>query len=163
MEDKTAKNLKIAWAISWRWAIYIIAAMVWLHFLCGCTSMRGPAKQKRNNTPPRVQVAPIPIDQIDLNGDGKIDISEHQRLTEDKPGVLITFLCIGGATLFICLGTAWLSRNIPPANKPEKVEVEEESEDQIIEEDFDGVQKVEEGEEDWLDTGQDFEDGGKRR
>jgi len=148
--------------------IFVATVVVWclvIFNFCGCSTVgnRGPAKQQRNNTPPRVQVAPIPIDQIDLNGDGKIDISEHQRLTEDKPGVLPTFLCIGGATLFICLGTAWLSRNIPPANKPEKVEVEE---DQIIEEDFDGVQKVEEveeGEEDWLDTGQDFEDGGKRR
>ena len=146
--------------------LFMLTVVVWLIVICNfcsCTSTRGPAKQQRNNTSPRIQAipqAPISVDQIDLNKDGKIDDSEYQILTEDRPSVLTTFICIGAATILVCLGTAWLSRNIPPSNKPEGIEVEEESEDQIIEEDFDGIQS-EDG--DWLDSGQDFDSGGKRR
>ena len=143
--------------------IFVVTVVLWtmviLNF-CSCMSVTGPAKQQKNTTSPRTQVtpqAPISVDQIDLNNDGKIDNSEYQALTEDRPGVLSTFLCIGGATLLVCLGTAWLSRNVPPANKPEGLQVEQ---DQIIEEDVDGV-KSEDG--DWLDSGQDFDNGGKRR
>jgi len=140
-------------------ATVVLWTMVILNF-CSCTSMTGPAKQQKITTSSRTQVtpqAPISVDQIDLNNDGKIDNSEYQALTEDRPGVLSTFLCIGGATILVCLGTAWLSRNVPPANKPEEIQVEQ---DQIIHEDFDGVQPKDG---DWLDSGQDFDNGGKRR
>ena len=152
--------------------IFVLTAMIWtlvIFNFCGCsaTGSRGPAKQQRNSTSPHLQATPstpIPVTLVDLNNDGKIDISEQERLTENKPSVISTFLCIGGATILICLGTAWLSRNVPPANASKKPEIEDEegipvdiepSEDQILEES--------EPSGDWLDSGQDFDSGGKRR
>ena len=152
--------------------IFVATVVLWtlvIFNFCGCTTVgnRGPAKQQRSNTSPQLQATPatpIPISLVDLNNDGKIDISEQQRLTESKPGVITTFLCIGGATILICLGTAWLSRNVPPTNTSKKIEIEDEegipvafepAEDQILEES--------EPSGDWLDSGQDFESGGKRR
>lgn len=154
--------------------LFVLTVVVWLVVICNfcsCTSTRGPAKQQRNTTIPRIQAtpqAPISVNQIDLNKDGKIDDSEYQILTEDRPSVLTTFLCIGGATILVCLGTAWLSRNIPPANKSEKVEIEDDqglpvvvepTEDQIIEE-----AGVLDDDELWCHAEQDFlGDQGKRR
>lgn len=141
--------------------------LVWILVICCCTKTRvnkNPAQQQRTTTTTQ---QPIPVDQIDLNQDGVLDTSEQQQLTEDRPGVLATFMCIGGATILICLGSAWIctraTRHKSEVSEPHNTDT---SEQLILEQDFDGVHhdssEVADGG-DWLDSGQHFDSGGEHR
>lgn len=143
--------------------LLLLTMLIWIMVLCCCsigTVKSNPAKQQRNTTSPQ----PIPVNQVDLNQDGVIDTSEQQHFTEDRPGVLGTFMCIGGATILICLGSAWIcTRSTRPKSEVSEPDT---SEQLIVEQDFDGIQDqsaehTDEG--DWLDSGQHFDSGGKHR
>ena len=148
--------------------LLLLTLLVWIMVLCCCanrTVKTNPAKQQKVTTSQQ----PIPVNQIDLNQDGVIDTTEQQHLTDNTPSVLGTFMCIGGATILICLGSAWICRRshsppVAPTTKPS-----DQTDDLILERDFDGIQgessessEVTDGG-DWLDSGQDFDSGGKHR
>lgn len=143
----------------------VLTLLVWIMVLCCCTKARvskNPAQQQRITTTTQ---QPIPVTQIDLNQDGVIDTSEQQQFTEDRPGVLATFMCIGGATILICLGSAWIcTRTTRRKSEVSEPHTTNTSEQLILEQDFDGIQdqppEVTDGG-DWLDSGQDFDNGGK--
>lgn len=146
--------------------LLLLTMLIWIMVLCCCsigTVKSNPAKQQRSTTSPQ----PIPVNQVDLNQDGVIDTSEQQQFTEDTPGVLGTFMCIGGATILICLGSAWIcTRSTRPKSEVSEPDISDTSEQLIQEQDFDGTQHqpaehTDQG--DWLDSGQHFEHGGKHR
>ena len=81
--------------------------------LCSCVGRSGqstksngsgvkPAQQQKISTT-------IPVNQIDLNGDGLISQSEQQQLTTHDNHALLTFLCISGATIIMCVSGAWVT------------------------------------------------------
>ena len=146
--------------------LLLLTMLVWIMTLCCCanrTVKPNPAKQQKITTSQQ----PIPVDQIDLNQDGMIDTTEQQHLTDNTPGVLSTFMCIGGATILICLGSAWICRRSIDSEQQSPDTSHDSPEDQLIQErDFDGVQHdvadVSDGG-DWLDSGQQFEQRDRRK
>ena len=91
--------------------------------LTGCVSNR-PAKQQKISTPVSDPPATISVDQIDLDRDGHLSITE-QQLIHSQPAhhvAIITFVCIAAAvcvTLIICM---WFTRRgvnpDDPASEP---------------------------------------------
>jgi hypothetical protein len=79
----------------------------------GCSLKRSPAQQTSQNTPltrPVVHTSqPMPIEQVDLDGDGTLSASERQSLIGDQPGVIPTFATIIGLVLFASIASAWAS------------------------------------------------------
>ena len=124
-----------------------------------------PAQQQRNITIPK---APIAVDAVDTNNNGIIEVEEMEKaLPHTQPSQISTlgaFGAIAGAVLILCLGCVWLTNNVPETNSNVSLlDIPEPSdEDQILEEDFDGVhqpitQDKKDG--DWLDSGQKFPTG----
>jgi hypothetical protein len=159
---------------SWHAILVGLAVLVLIGFLSSCASILKPAKQKSYYTPQSTPVitSPITVDQADLNNDGKLDQSEIQILTHDRPSVMSTFMCIGGLVVAVCGLCVILSRTKQPtSSSANSVKADmgsftksNPSEDQII---VESKTKLDDGG-DWLDSGQDFtgdpngSSGGKR-
>jgi hypothetical protein len=83
----------------------------------GCSMSRNPAKQQQKTTSvvsasPTMQksATPVPVHQIDLDGDGTISATERQSLIGDQPSVLLTFATIVGMVIMVSVVTAWASK-----------------------------------------------------
>ncbi len=116
-----------------------LAVLVLIGFLTSCASVLKPAKQQSYSTPRSTPTPtnPISVDQADLNKDGKLDQSEIQLITQDKPSVITTFMCIGGLVVAVCGLCVILSRSkIPHQPRTRSVKADMgtfvSSEDQII-------------------------------
>ena len=89
----------------------LIVALV-LHACAGCSPIKKittsdiPAKQQIKTSSTH---ADIPVNQIDLNGDGAIDSQERQQLGSSDNSVLATFAAIVGAVVVVCVISAWIS------------------------------------------------------
>lgn len=141
-----------------------------ISLLNSCAS-KMPAQQQRNTTTPQ---APIAVTAVDTNNNGIIEVEEmEQALPHMQPSQISTigaFGAIAGAVLILCFGCVWLTRNIPDTNSNSTLldipeDPEDLAQDQLLEEDFEGVQpKVEEVKDggDWLDSGQQFPTGKPR-
>ena len=129
--------------------------------LTACASTQ-PAKQQKISTPVSDTHATISVDQIDLNRDGQLSITEQQLIhTEPAHHVAIfTFVAIAGAvcaTLIICM---WFTRrgvnpDHPTSDTSEPSEIDDgngvilnHAPSQTAPEQADGG--------DWLDSEQDF-------
>ena len=138
--------------------------------LTACASTQ-PAKQQKISTPVSDTHATISVDQIDLNRDGQLSVTEQQLLHAEPAHrvAIITFVCIAAAvcaTLIICM---WFTRRgVNPDNPttdssepPEPTEIHDgngvilnHAPPQTSTEQADGG--------DWLDSEQDFM-GDRRR
>lgn len=99
-----------------RCAYWMLAALTlwWIMLLCSCATPGRATHQNQNNggvKPAQQQkiITSIPVDQIDLNGDGQISQSEQQTLQPHDNHALLTFLCISGATIIMCVAGAWVT------------------------------------------------------
>lgn len=99
-----------------KWLL-VITIVVWIMVLCSCvSSWTNTADRNRNTSTTGVQpaqqqkiITTIPVDQIDTDGDGQISQSEQQQLITHDNHALLTFLCISGATIIMCVGGAWVT------------------------------------------------------
>ena len=91
--------------------------LIWLALMTGCISKLGirPAKQQQSQA---TVTQSIPVNQIDLNQDGRIDQQEIQQADladHDTPGVLQTFLAIGILVITVSGICAWVAaRQVKP-------------------------------------------------
>ena len=137
-----------------RWNIWLImsATVIWILVLCSCVGN----KQARTGTGSNTGVKPaqqqkiittIPVNQIDTDGDGQISQSEQQQLTTHDNHALLTFLCISGATIIMCVGGAWVTcRHRARSDTTDTPDISAARPD--TSDTSDGG--------DWLDSGQDF-------
>ena len=83
-----------------------------LIMLLAACAIKQPAKQQKISTPVSDPPSTISVDQIDLNRDGQLSLTE-QQLIHSQPAhhvAIITFVCIAAAvcaTLIICM---WFTR-----------------------------------------------------
>ncbi len=141
-----------------RWNIWLImsATVIWILVLCSCVGN----KQARTGTGSNTGVKPaqqqkiittIPVNQIDTDGDGQLSQSEQQQLTTHDNHALLTFLCISGATIIMCVGGAWVTcrhRRTPVITDTSDTPTTPEPVTPDTTDTSDGG--------DWLDSGQDF-------
>lgn len=96
--------------------VVTIMVLLWIGLLSGCASKWKPAQQQKDSTPHTSESA-IPVHELDLNQDGHIDQSEQQIITQDRPAVLTTFMCIGALVVAVCGLCVLLSRSRTPASR----------------------------------------------
>jgi len=91
--------------------MYLLIAnlLLWLLVYCtmsGCSLKRPPAQQQRDShTTHTTTHTTIPVDQIDIDGDGQISPQEQQQIsaTHHITPVVISFVSIVGLVLVINL------------------------------------------------------------
>lgn len=134
--------------------------MCWV--VCWTLVIAGCSMSKAFKTEPAKQQSPItsqaiPVDQVDLDGDGHISISEQHNLTSHTPGVLPVFLCIAGATVCVTGLCAWWCR------RSREESHDHTTSDTLIQETQHTTPPTRTSDDDdWLDSEQDF-DGIQRR
>ena len=96
---------------------FVLIVIVAFATCAGCSMSRNPAKQQQKttsvvSTTPNIQASdtPVPVQQIDLDGDGAISATERQSLVGDQPSVLLTFATIVGMVIMVSVVTAWASK-----------------------------------------------------
>lgn len=142
--------------------MFVVVCLVtyWALVLSSCSMSKAfktePAKQQ---SPITSQA--IPVDQVDLDGDGHISISEQHNLTSHTPGVLPVFLCIAGATVCVTGLCAWWCRR--SREEPHEESHDHTTSDTLIQETQHTPPPTHTSDDDdWLDSEQDF-DGIQRR
>lgn len=96
---------------------FVLLVIVTFATCAGCSMSRNPAKQQQKttsvvvNTPNiRTSDTPVPVQQIDIDGDGAISAAERRSLVGDQPSVLLTFATIVGMVIMVSVVTAWASK-----------------------------------------------------
>ena len=96
---------------------FVLIVIVTFATCAGCSMSRNPAKQQQKNTSvvvttPNIRTSdtPVPVEQIDLDGDGTISAVERRSLVGDQPSVLVTFATIVGMVIMVSVVTAWASK-----------------------------------------------------
>lgn len=87
--------------------------MLWMFATCtGCTLSRGPAQQQTIQSSPVASQAAqsVPVEQIDIDGDGTISAEERQSLTNTSDQVLPTFVAIIMCVTLVSVACAWMAR-----------------------------------------------------
>jgi len=87
---------------------------LWVFATCaGCTFKRNPAQQQNiSNTHTIAATAehPIPVKQLDADGDGTISVLEQRSLRPESDDVLFTFSTIVACVVGASATCAWLAR-----------------------------------------------------
>ena len=98
-------------------AYLMVFVLVMIVTCVGCSTSRKPAKQQQKttsvaSTSPNIRTSdtPVPVEQIDLDGDGAISAVERRSLVGDQPSVLVTFATIVGMVIMVSVVTAWASK-----------------------------------------------------
>lgn len=137
--------------------VLVVTCLVtyWTLVLSAC-SMNRTLKPKPAKQQSMITTQAIPVDQVDLDGDGQISISEQHNLTSHTPGVIPVFLCVAGATVCVTGLCAWWCRRAreePPEQSPDIT-----PSDTLIQETQRPTRhSSKSGDGDWLDSEQDFD------
>lgn len=107
------------------WWLVVLNVILWTIVACGgfsCSFKRTPAKQQIKPITTEVSISkPVPVSQIDIDGDGQISPQEQQQLpgSHNITPVVISFVSIIGLVLVINLVLARLGarRVSPPGSK----------------------------------------------